>query len=278
VSCAGITRPQQKWNINMPDFSIIILSHNKPKYVRQAIQSVLDQTHRDWEALVMDSGILLNQGFFSYLNDPRITIESTGETPEFAKSRNMASWCFNRWLNSGKVRGELIMYLCDDDLLNPAAFETFWQYYTANNKEPDAMYGSLELALVNAAGENEVIDRRIADKPAGRFCRGRKLDCRVDYLQFCHTVRVLKRFQEAHKTTSYHSEDKRDAYHADGIFMEQIGALTKVHNIERVVGMNRRTAESANIEYSASPLGRLLITLKSKIRGGWQRLSSPRKY
>jgi hypothetical protein len=30
--------------------------------------------------------------------------------------------------------------------------------------------------------------------------------------------------------------------------MEQIGALTKVYNIDKVLSMNRRTVESANLE------------------------------
>ncbi len=116
-------------------------------------------------------------------------------------------------------------------------------------------------------GKTQIIGRRTADHPAGRLCKGRRLDCRVDYLQFCHTAKILEKFRQAYNTTQYHSEDKRDAYHADGIFMEQIGALTKVWNIDKVLSMNRRTAESANIAYAASPFGRFLSTLRAKFHG-----------
>jgi spore maturation protein CgeD len=262
----------------MPDLSILIVSHNKPRFAKAAVQSVLDQTHANWQGILMDSGVLLNQGFFSYLKDPRLKVVPSGETPELARSKNMASWCFNRLLNSGEVTGELIMYLNDDDLLYPEAFETYWNFYQQHDRAPQAMYASQDIGLVAPNGETQIIGHRVADRPGGRSCKGRKLDCQVDYLQFCHTAKILGRFRDTYKTTQYHSEDKRDAQHADGIFMEQIGALTTVHNIDKVLSMNRRTAESANLEYAASRSGRLLATLRAKLRGARQRLTTRSRY
>ena len=262
----------------MADLSILIISHNKPRFVKEAVQCVLDQTHPNWEATLMDSGILLNQGFFADLKDPRVAIIPTGETPEFARTRNMASWCLNHWLNSDRARGELIMYLCDDDLLYPEAFETYWKFYCENDRMPQAMYASQDIGVVDPQGRNQVIGRRVADRPAGRFCRGRRLDCRVDSLQLCHTSRILDKFREVYKTTQFHSEDKRDAHHADGIFMEQLGALTKVYNINKVLSMNRRTAESVNLEYADSPFGRFRATLRAKVKGARERVFSRRRY
>ena len=60
--------------------------------------------------------------------------------------------------------------------------------------------------------------------------------------------------------------------------MEQIGALTTVHNIDKVLSMNRRTAESANIEYSASTFGRVRAILRAKLRGARERISSRGHY
>jgi glycosyltransferase involved in cell wall biosynthesis len=262
----------------MPDLSILIVSHNKPRFAKAAVQSVLDQTYSSWQGILMDSGVLLNQGYFDYLKDLRLKIIPSGETPEQARTSNMASWCFNRLLNSGQVTGELIMYLNDDDLLYPDAFETYWNFYQQHGRAPQAMYASQDVGLVGPDGKTQIIGHRVADRPGGRFGSGRRLDCRVDYLQFCHTAKILDKFREAYKTTEYHSEDKRDAHHADGIFMEQIGALTKVYNIDKVLSMNRRTIESANLEYSASPFGRLLVTFRAKLRGARERLFSPRRY
>ena len=262
----------------MAGLSIVIVSHNKPRFVKEAVQSVLDQTYADWQGILMDSGVLLGQGFFDYLDEPRLKVVPSGETPELARTKNMASWCFNRLLNSGQLAGELIMYLNDDDLFYPEAFENYWDFYVQHNREPQAMYASQDIGVVDPQGKTQVIGRRVADRPGGRFCKGRKLDCRVDYLQFCHTAKILEKFREVYKTTQYHSEAKRDAHHADGIFMEQIGALTKVYDIDKVLSMNRRTTESANLEYAASPIGRLRATLRAKLKGARERAFPRRRY
>lgn len=253
----------------MPDFSIIIISHNKPDLVKQAVQSVLDQTHQDWEAVLVDSGVLLRQGFFNYLKDPRIKIIESGETPEIAKSRNMASWCCNRILNAGTLRGELIMSLCDDDLLYPPAFATFWKFYIEHNREPQAMYASQDVGFVDAQGKVVVVGQKVADEPAGRFCNGRKLDFEVDYLQFCHTQPVLARYREVYGTTEYFSEDRAHATHADGIFMENVGAFTKVYNIPEVLCMNRRTPDSINYPASRYTLVRAFLYLRAVRLRSW---------
>ncbi len=262
----------------MAGLSIVIVSHNKPRFAKEAVQSVLDQTYPDWQGILMDSGVLLGQGFFDYLREPRLKVVASGETPELARTKNMASWCFNRLLNSGQLTGELIMYLNDDDLLYPEAFASYWEFYVQHRREPQAMYASQDIGLVDAEGKTRIIGRRVADRPGGRRCRGRRLDCRVDYLQFCHTAKILDKFRAVYKTTQYHSEDKRDAHHADGIFMEQIGALAKIYNINKVLSMNRRTVESANLEYAASPIGRLLVTFRAKLKGASERVSRGRRY
>ncbi len=255
----------------MPDFSLIIISHNKPKLIREAVQSVLAQTHRNWEAILVDSGALFRQGFFSDLNDPRLTIEESGETPELAKTKNMASWCGNRLLNSGRLRGELIMTLCDDDLLYPEAFATFWEFYTRHDKKPQAMYASEDVGFIDPDGQVSIAGRRIADRPAGRFCDGRKIDCQIDYLQFCHTAKLLERFREAYQTTEYFSEDRALGTHADGVFMEQMGALTTIHPINRVVCMNRRARDSINDPGSNFAFLRTYLYFKVRPLVGWLR-------
>ena len=76
----------------MPSFSIIIVSHNKPKCVKEAVQSVLDQTHQDWEAVLIDSGVLLEQGFFDI-----IKTSASGscklERTRHRKTKLMPCWC-----------------------------------------------------------------------------------------------------------------------------------------------------------------------------------------
>jgi glycosyltransferase involved in cell wall biosynthesis len=251
----------------MPDVSIIIVSHNKPQFVTEAVRSVLAQTHQNWQGILIDSGVLLGKGFFNDLRDPRLEIIASGETPEIARTKNMASWCFNKLINEGRIRGELLMYLCDDDVLYPNAFAAFWNYFIEHQREPQAMYAAQDIAVVDAAGHTKIIGRREADRPAGKFCKGRRLDSEVDYLQFCHATAILDALRKKYRTSEIHSEDKRHSYHADGIFMERVGSLATVHPIHVVTSMNRRTASSINIRESATTAGRLRDFLVAKSRG-----------
>ena len=251
----------------MADFSLILLSHNKPRLVREAIDSVLRQTHANWEAVLIDSGVLLGQEFFRDLADPRFCVVPSGETEDLRRAKNMASWCFNRVLNSGRLSGELILYLCDDDLLYPEAMSTFWSFYRQHGREPQAMYSSQDIGCVDGAGVTRVTGQRLADRPGGSFCRGRRLDCRVDYLQFCHSAAILRRYRDVYGTDEYHPEGKVHAHHADGLFMERIGALTKVYPVPAVLSLNRRAAESTHAAHSESALGRLCVSLRRRLKG-----------
>lgn len=100
---------------------------------------------------------------------------ASGEELDVSHNIDMASWCMNKILNSGAINGELILYLCDDDYFYPRAFEIFWGYYQSLNREPQAMYASQNVGVVGADGTTVLIGQRIADRPAGRFCKGRQL-------------------------------------------------------------------------------------------------------
>ncbi len=93
-------------------------------------------------------------------------------------SRNDAvlTMVFKRLLDSGQVTGELVMYLNDDDLLCPEAFATCWNFYRQHDRAAQAMYASQDIGLVDPYGKTQIIGRRVADYPGGRFCKGRKLD------------------------------------------------------------------------------------------------------
>jgi spore maturation protein CgeD len=238
----------------MPGISLILTSHDKPSLVKIAIQSVLDQTYQDWEVVLVDSGVLLNQGFFKYISDPRIKIIPSNETPEITRTHNMASWCCNRIINSGRLKGELIMYLCDDDLLYPEAFQTFWDYYLAHQRKPQAMYSSQILEFIDGSGRVTLRGARFADRMAGKFCRGRRLLGEVDYLQFCHSAAILEKFRETYHSTEYLAEAKIHAGDADGVFMEQIGALTPIYPIDKILCVNRRAPSSVNYPPTAYSL------------------------
>lgn len=230
----------------MPDVSVIIVSHNKPFFVKQAVQSLLDQTHRNWNAVLMDSGVLYNQGFFDFIKDDRIKVVPTGETEELRRRVAMAPWCFNQALNGPDMPGELILYLCDDDLYVPKAFEVFWNFYQAHDRKPQMMYGCEIWEFWNRQNQVVVRGKRYADVMRGSYCQGFPIYTQVDYLQLCHTRKLLQMFQKRYGTSEYYAESHAHDHDADGVFLEQLGALTPVYPIDALVAVHRNTAISVN--------------------------------
>jgi len=91
----------------MPKVSVIIPTHNRPAFLRRAIESVLRQTYEDFDIIVVDDASREDvQGIINDFHDSRIRLirheVSTGE----AGARNTGI------LNS---QGEYIAFLDDDD-------------------------------------------------------------------------------------------------------------------------------------------------------------------
>jgi hypothetical protein len=233
-----------------PPITIIIVSHDKPRLVGEAVNSVLRQSFTDWQAILFDSGPLHDQGFFqrfSWSSDPRVQIVRSPETPALRRSKAMAPWCFNECFRRGLVRGELVMYLCDDDILYPDAFATFVDAFR-EHPEAMAMYASEDVGWLGPDGSGRIIGERRALAPGGKCCNGRIMDCQVDYLQLCHRRAALRALPDA----EYWPEDKASEDHADGLFMEKLGTHFEILPIDVKIGQNRRTPWSINVPTGAS--------------------------
>lgn len=223
--------------------SCILVSHNKPEWCAEALDSVRMQTHADWECLVVDSGILYDAGYFSpYLHEPRFRFIRSTETDDLRRTTAMAPWCFNECFRRQLVRGELVLYLCDDDIYYPNAFETFAGYADAN-PHAHAMYASQDLVVIHADGRRTAAGERRATALAGQCCKGMLLDCHVDYAQMAHRRAILARIK-GNERGEWWPESRATEGHADGIFMEKIGAVTPFYPIDVKVSQNRRTPKS----------------------------------
>lgn len=247
----------------------ILISHNKPDLCHEAIQSVMDQSHHQWECLVVDSGVLYDQGYFQkelYSRDERIKVIRSTETDLTRKTKAMAPWCFNECFRQQLVNGELVMYLCDDDILYSNAFETFVKF-AQQHTEALAMYASQDIGVIFNDGRRKIVGQRLAKRMAGRICKGVKLDCKVDYLQFCHRRVLLDQLS----TNEWWPENKDTESHADGIFMENCGALTPIYPINVKVSQNRRAPSSLNHptdQFLKTWKGRLLSYFKPRAHSG----------
>ena len=228
----------------MPLFSCILLSHDKAAHVGEAIDSLLAQTFPDWEAVVMDSGVLYDRGFFSALpamKDPRIRLVRSWETEEIRRTKTIASWCFNECFRQKLLNGQYVTYLCDDDLFYPNAFQAFHDH-AQSHPEAKAMYASVDMTGVSAGGEKLLFRELLADEAKGSCCGGGALDCQVDYLQLCHKADLFDLFPEG----DFWPEDREVIQHADGIFLEKIGSLVPIYPVPVKIGENRKVPVSLN--------------------------------
>ncbi len=228
----------------MPFISCILLSHNKAAYVREAIDSLLAQTFPDWEAVVFDSGVLYDQGFFSTLpalKDPRFRLVRSWETEELRQTKTIASWCFNECFRKKLLNGAFVVYLCDDDLFYPNAFQTFSDF-VQTHPEAKAMYASIDMSAVTPEGEKLIYQELLAKEVKGSCCGGGPLDCQVDYLQVCHKAELFDLFPDG----EFWPEDRAVITHADGVFLEKIGSRVPICPIPVKIGENRKVPFSLN--------------------------------
>jgi hypothetical protein len=231
--------------------SCICVCHNKPALAHEAIQSIVNQSYPHWEALIVDSGVLYDAGYydrFAWRHDRRIRLIRSTENEEIRRTKAMAPWCYNECFRKGLVSGDLILYLCDDDLLYANAFATFVSF-CRENPHAQAMYASQDVAVIYPNGWRAIVGERRAIRPGGTFCNGRRMDCHVDYLQFCHKAEVLRLLP----SDEYWPENKDAESHADGIFMERIGEHATIYPIDIKVSQNRRTPQSLNVPVRSFP-------------------------
>ena len=110
-----------------PKFSIVMTNYNHEKHIAQAIESVLNQTFKDWELIIVEDCSTDNslQIIKRYLKDKRIRL--------IQNSRNHGLSAAQK-IGVENVRSEYFGTLDSDDALVPHAIETMYTYHV---KYPD---------------------------------------------------------------------------------------------------------------------------------------------
>jgi glycosyltransferase involved in cell wall biosynthesis len=117
--------------------SCILTSYNRPTFVRDALKSVADQTHRDFELFVMDDSNLMEIGpIVREFDFPEVHVRHEDVSPEARASVNRLSVNINKALK--EVRGDLVCFLADDDYYFPEWFEKANAHF---EKHPDHYAG-----------------------------------------------------------------------------------------------------------------------------------------
>ncbi|HFR3414640.1 TPA: glycosyltransferase family 2 protein, partial [Streptococcus suis] len=104
--------------------SIIMPSWNTAKYISESIQSVLDQTHQNWELIIVDDcSNDETEKVVSHFKDSRI---------KFFKNSNNLGAALTRNKALRKARGRWIAFLDSDDLWHPSKLEKQLEFMKNN--------------------------------------------------------------------------------------------------------------------------------------------------
>ncbi len=96
-------------------FSVLIPAYNQAAYLRQAIDSVLSQTYKDYELIVIDDG--------STDSTPQV-LQSYGSRIKVLTEQNLGS-AMARNAAASVASGEYLAFLDHDDLLLPTALAVY---------------------------------------------------------------------------------------------------------------------------------------------------------
>lgn len=167
----------------MPKVSVIIPNYNHARYLRRRIDSVLGQTYRDLEAILLDdcstdeSRSVLSE----YAKDPRVQIE--------LNDKNSGN-TFKQWNKGVRLaRGEYVWIAESDDYADLHLLEKLVSRLDA---DPSAVLSYCRSWRISADGElSGFLDAFLPDLGSQKWTRDFRADgneeCRK-YLVFCNTI------------------------------------------------------------------------------------------
>jgi len=98
-----------------PKVNVLISTFNRPRYLSEALASVLHQSYRNLQIIVVNDGGEDVSGVVNSFNDPRVVFINRKDNRGKAFSLNEAL---------GYAESKYIAYLDDDDLYYPNHIET----------------------------------------------------------------------------------------------------------------------------------------------------------
>jgi glycosyltransferase involved in cell wall biosynthesis len=233
-----------------PAVTILLASHMKP-YLRDAIESVLAQTRRDFQILVVDSGQWIWSDdqrstdmaavHLHYRPHPYIDWVTTGEGPELRREKCPIGWATNEAIRAGLIRGRYVATFYDDDVYYPEFIEKMAGYLD-EHPEAGAVMCTQDRMRLDADGTEHLVGI-IHGSPRTPGM----LDCQVDGAQVMFRRGMLDIIGDP-----WLPEDPGDSCrHSDGLFLEKLAqACGNVHAIPDVLLKHRFTPIST---YTPSP-------------------------
>ncbi|MBX4206182.1 glycosyltransferase [Candidatus Parcubacteria bacterium] len=142
-----------------PKVSVVMPVYNGEKYLAQAVRSILDQTFKDFELIVINDGSTDNTAgvIKGLLADPRVRLIDNGTNLGLSKS-------FNRGIEA--ARGTYIARMDADDMSAPKRLERQVQFL---DKRPHVDVVGSNMIMIDEKGQSRGLHRRQIDHIGIKF-------------------------------------------------------------------------------------------------------------
>ena len=208
----------------MPFISIVIPTYNHARFLFKALQSVMNQTYQNWEAIVIDNNSKDETNrVISEFRDPRIKFFKIVNNGVIAKSRNLGirsaqgEWIAfldsDDWWTSDKLQICLSQIDENVDLLyHDLIIEHEKSKFIFNRKKyqgyklnkpilNDLLIGGITFG--NAIGNSSVIVRRNILNKIGRISENKNLVGSEDYNTWLRIAQITNKFKYLKKKLGY---------------------------------------------------------------------------
>lgn len=223
-----------------PSVTCILTSHMKP-YLRDSLESVLQQTRKDLEVLVLDSGqwigredpisLQMAEVYADYHSHPLIHWITTGERGGFSRRTCPVAWVTNESIRKGLVRGKYVCTFYDDDRYYPVFMERMAGFLD-DNSDHLAVWCTQDRISLGSDGLESPVAQIFAGAP-----KSSNWDCQVDGAQIMFRKEVLDQMGDP-----WIPEARATCSHSDGLFLEKLGAICgTVPNIPEALLAHRFT-------------------------------------
>lgn len=212
----------------MAKVSIFTPSFNKKRWVLGGIKSIIDQSFKDFDYLVVDNSTDLATRLSvkeMCTTDKRITYLERDFTEEERKKNFVGSILVNEYLPT--LTGDYILYKSDDDLFDPGCLEKCVAYLDAY---PGAHIGwfSMRETEEQEDGTFLYLSEIKADKCLGLNTSHPEVDYMLDGGQIIYRRECLEKVIQP-----FYPSGWLRASHADGLFMNQLAKFYTFHPITK---------------------------------------------
>lgn len=217
--------------------SVILPSYNKPQFVLEAVESILNQSLIDWELWIIENSTD-NQTFhlIENIKDSRIHYIRAEYTPEFRKEFYVPAYILNSYLDM--LEGEYVFYLSDDDVIKPETFQKCIDYFEAH---PDAKAIYFGMRSVREQPDHTWKEDGFIGGSTHIYEAGNGLDCVLDGGQVMFHKSLLKKLEKP-----YFATDWQNASHCDGVFLSRLNSLVAFYPINDLLLLHRKTLISTH--------------------------------